>query len=184
MKNFLSFLVLALIISSCTTVAFVKPMPLAGEELSEFPAEFVGEFLDTKTKDTIKVTKQSVYLGKDMDYILGDKAKLKVHEDYYILSLKSDKENENNWGVFPFRIENGSIIVYFIVMENDEKDEAESKSFKEQKIKDLNSVSLVKTTVDRKNKVDNYIINPTDEEFKKLFEIGLFQKIYEFEPIK
>ncbi len=184
MKNILSFLVLVLIVSSCTTVSFVKPMPLAGEELSEFPAEFLGEFLDANTKDTIKVTKQSFSLGNDMDFTIGDKAKLKTYEDYYILSLKSDKENENNWGVFPFKIENGNIVVYFIVMENDDKTEASSKKFKDQKVKDLNSVTLVKTTFDRKNNIDNYIINPTDDEFKKLFEIGLFQKTYKFEPVK
>lgn len=184
MKNILLFLVLALVISSCSTVAFVKPMPLAGEELSEFPSEFIGEFVDLKAKDTIKVSKHNVYLEKEMDFTIGDNAKLKAFEDYYILSIKSDKKNENTWGVIPFRIENGKIIVYYIIMENEDMDEAKKEDFKSQKIDKLNSTTMVKTAYDRKNKVDNYIINPSDDEFAKLFEKGLFEKIYEFIPLK
>lgn len=185
MKNiYFAIILLLVVLSSCTTVGFVEPMPLAGEELSEFPSEFVGEFLDSKTKDTIKVTKQSVYLGKEMDFIIGDEAKLKTYKDYYILSLKSDKKDENTWGVIPFKIENGNIIVYYIVMENDDKDKNKQLDFKNKKIEDLNSTTMVKTAYDRNNRVDYFIISPTDEEFEKLFEKGLFEKIYEFIPIK
>jgi len=122
MKNRLVFFVLLMVvISSCTNVYFDQPQPKNGEILKYIPLELQGVWVDKL--DTLYITKngfEEVNVKTDSSgtilsikreaHFLTDSLMLKKADKYYIVNIREKK----NWQVVILdRQNNGDIIWYY-----------------------------------------------------------------------
>ena len=178
----------SLILTSCSTVEFENIVPNAGEELSSFPTELVGEYIGNKNQDTLVITHSNFAYTMDRDSKsndagnvseLSDKALvLKQFDGYYILNLKS--ENDKNWAVLPIKLEQDSIKIFYILLDIKTDNKEGSAKYKKEKLKLLNSITDVALIQDTLNNVDNYLINPTDKEIREMLAKEIFSPIFTY----
>lgn len=122
MKNRLVFFVLLMVvISSCTNVYFDQPQPKNGEILKYIPLELQGIWVDKL--DTLYITKhgfEEVNVKTDSSgtissikretHFLSDSLMLQKAEKYYVVNIREKK----NWQVVILdRQSNGDIIWYY-----------------------------------------------------------------------
>ncbi len=189
MKNPINLLIAIMIfLSSCSSVEFKEVAPKKGEKITEFPKKMIGKYLDAQSPDTLTITSNYYKIGKQkkMFFSSGKLSQkntiLKKFNNYYLLNLR--KEKEHNWSVFPFTFDQDKITIYYFLLDKNTKDKKAAKEFKEKKIKELRLITNVEQVRDTADKVYNYLINPTDKEVEKIFDKGLYKKIFEFNRIK
>ena len=192
MKKLIFISVLAILLSSCTTIGFENPVPNNTKSLTEFPQELIGTYYDGE-KDTLRIYKTSYVYGRPDSTVLfmNDTLKkglieLKKFNDYYILNKKSDKAEI--WGILPFTFRNGKIEVYFANLDTKKeslKVEGDTSKIKiETVINMLDKITPVTSIIKEGSSENDYIINPTNEELNKILEERYFIKVIEFSRIK
>ena len=188
MKNLINLWIIGLVIlTSCSTVEFEEPLPKDTKPLKSFPKHLLGKYIDSENKDTLIISKQGFdYGGKNNFFslngeLLVNNTVLKKFGDYYVLSKKG--KNDNSWGIIPFKAVDNKIQVYYLLLDIDTKDKVKAAEYKEEKLARLQAITEVKTITDSKNNVENYLINPTNEQLKKMLKEDMFIKIIEFRRI-
>ncbi|RLD63817.1 MAG: hypothetical protein DRJ01_02795 [Bacteroidetes bacterium] len=177
-KLFLFSVVLLTIITSCTTVAFETPQPKNSDELSEFPQELIGIYID-KDSDTLTIKKNSFKYGNKKttafhmeEKLTPNKIILKKCEDSFVINLRDT--SSNIWNVFIFKKNKKNILVYYIDLGKDNKEEI---------INNLKDITTAKEIKNKKGEIEKYIINPTKKEFKLLIDSKIFSKVNEFKQL-
>jgi hypothetical protein len=164
-------------ISSCTTVQFETSQPKGVPELTSFPVEITGKYTG-KNKDTLFIYDKAIQYSEST--VLGsgkinelnqNELVLKKWNEYFILSFKDSL----SWQVFTFKKRGNNLQVYYINF--DKKNEEDLIN----KIKTITKVTEIK---DSEGKIQQYLINPSPEEFKLLFDKKVFSKVFEFKKVK
>jgi hypothetical protein len=173
MKKLTLFLLLALLLTSCTAVKFENPQPDGATALTEFPQKIMGTFTSDES-DTLRIMKNSFRFsdGKEIDFeaeLSAENTVLKLHRNTYILNLKDN----GTWDVFPIKFSTNKITVYF----------ADLKSGTEKLLK-ANHPEAVQEIRTEDGKLDHYLIDPSVEEFDRLLKKKLFNEKVEFKRLK
>ncbi|MBE9469134.1 MAG: hypothetical protein IMY72_12550 [Bacteroidetes bacterium] len=176
-KLFLLIVVILTIITSCTTVEFETPQPKNSVELSEFPKNALGIYLDDNN-DTLTILKKSFKYGNKKSTVFHmaetltpNKIILKKYNNYFVLNLR---DTSSIWNVIMFRKYNKNILVYYINLGEKNKDEI---------INNLKNITATKEMKNEKGEIEKYIINPTEKEFKLLIDNEIFSKVTEFKKL-
>ena len=192
MKKILFTSIIAIILASCTTIGYETPVPKNTESLKQFPKEMIGIFYDGD-KDTLRISETNFVYGRpDSTIFYMNKSlekgavELKKFNDYYILNIKS--ENADIWGIIPFTQKKDKITIYFANLDTKKealKKEGDTSEVKiDAVIEKLDKITPVKS-LDKENSEDkDYIINPSNEELKALFDKAYYTKAIEFNRIK
>jgi len=192
MKKILLISVIAIFLASCTTIAFETPVPKDTETINTFPKELIGTYFDGG-KDTLIITENSFAYGRPDSTIFymsekleNGKVELKKFDEYFILNKKSDKDEI--WGIIPFKINNGAIEVFFANLDtkkNELQAEGDTTEVKtEVIIEQLKKITSVKYVNKENTDGKDYIVNPTNDELRKLLDEGYFVKVLDFHRIK
>jgi hypothetical protein len=174
MKKLVTAIATALLAMACTMVRYESPQPAEVPSLLQFPEKLQGLFI-SEDLDTLEVTQFKFHFrnGEEIQVkgdLSGSETVLKEFRNYYILNLK-DKEV---WDVFPIRLKNGNIQVYF----------SATASRAEELMEELQETSLVREIQDEDGDLEYYLISPTSEEFRKLLKRGLFDERLLFKKIE
>lgn len=153
-----------LAMEACTTVRFENPQPQEGIQLNQFPEDFQGLFT-TADNDTLEISLYAFHFKNgDENSISGDlnskETVLKSFKNLYVLSIK----DEEVWDVFPVKARKNKLIVYYETTDGDIREY----------INDLKKTSQVKEIPDTEGKFGYYLVNPSAEEFEKLWKNKLF----------
>jgi len=192
MKKILLISAIAIFLASCTTIGFETPVPKNTETINTFPKELIGTYFDGE-KDTLIITENSFNYGRPDSTIFymsekleKGKVELKKFDEYFILNKKSEKDEI--WGIIPFKINNGVIEVFFANLDtkkNEMKAEGDTTEIKtEVIIEQINKITPVKSVNKENTDEKDYIVNPTNEELRKLLDEGYFVKVLDFYRIK
>ncbi|MHA6280951.1 hypothetical protein ACXYMT_12295 [Salinimicrobium sp. CAU 1759] len=173
MKMHIFFLLLAVLLTSCTAVKFQDPQPKGTAILQEFPQKFLGTFTSDES-DTLRITKDSFRFsdGKEIEFaaeLSAENTVLKLHKNTYILNLKDN----GSWDVFPIKFSPNKITVYFA--------DINSKTERLLKAKHPETVQEIRT---EDGKLDHYLIDPSAKEFDRLLKKKLFSEQVEFKRLK
>ena len=159
-KLFLFFAIISLLSTSCTNVFFEQTQPLKAEEVNKIPNEyhgkFVGNITTTDNLDTIYIDATTIKHHKNK-WEVGKSMVLKKTKDYFWVNLKTKKPN--HWAV----------IAAYPAKENSL--EVKPLKFKGNKAKRAAQITTVKQIGD-----DEYLLNPSKREMKKLFKKGIFNE--------
>ncbi len=165
--------IIALLITSCTSVEFETTVPKDTKVLAEFPKNLRGTYVN-KENDALRIDRYVFEAGTKgtFGYIDGsltsEELELKRFGNYYILNIIQSEYCI----AIPFTHKNGKLSVYEIKF----KDE-----IVENKIK---SITQVKETKNKNGEIDNFIINPSNKELRKMFKEGVFSEIMVFNKVK
>ncbi len=145
---------------ACHEVYFEQPQPLEKRALSRIPKDIRGLYPDEK--DTLQVTATKVVGMSDEDYTLGENLIVKKFRGYYFMNLK-DKDSAF-WILYLVKPLDGKGLQLYML---DMDEEADRNAVKE--------ITKVRATYDSEGKEDDYILNPSKREWKKLLERGLIR---------
>ena len=182
MRKTLVFIVL-LSLTSCLTIYFEQPQPAGSKVLTSFPAKMQGAYTSNdEGKDTAYVlTDRYVFFENEEKFngtdtvevevlreeILSTNLVLKKQGKYYVLNDKED--GKDYWNVYLLNIQkNGDIAV---MLTGDFETEEDTIQLNDPK-KSLNEFFDI--TEFQKLDKNEYLVNPTRKEFKKLIKQGLF----------
>ena len=158
--QFAALLLLATCYLSCHEVYFEQPQPMEKRALNKIPSKIRG--LYAEEKDTIEVTATSVKGLADDDYILNQGLVVKKFKGYYFFNFK-EKDN-GYWQVYLVKPYDGEGLQLYTLAMDEEADRAE-----------VRKITPVRTTFDSDGNEDDYFLNPSKREWKKLFERGLIR---------
>ncbi|MCK5823629.1 MAG: hypothetical protein KAG95_06470 [Bacteroidales bacterium] len=174
---FLLTVVVLAITTSCTTVEFETPQPKKGDELSEFPKNLLGIYIDD-SNDTLNILKNSFNYGNEKsttfhmaETLTPNKIILKKHEDYFVMNIR----DSSVWDVIVFKQNKKNILVYYIDLGKENKKEIINK---------LKKITTAKEIKNDKGEIEKYIVNPTIKEFKLMIDSKIFSKVNEFKKIE
>ena len=174
MKKFVTAIATAFLAMACTMVRYETPQPAEVTSLPQFPEQLQGLFI-SEDQDTLEVTQFKFHFrnGDEIQVkgdLSGSETVLKEFRNYYILNLK----DEEVWDVFPIKLKNENIQVYF----------SATASRAEELMEELQETSSVKEILDEDGDLEYYLIAPTSEEFRKLLKKGLFDERLLFKRIE
>ena len=155
---------------ACTTVRFESPQPAGSLLLNEFPLEMQGFYI-TEENDTLEVSSCEFHFknGEEM-FISGnlnsEETVLKKFGNIYVLSLKDEKV----WDVFPLKTRKSKLIAYYVSTGRNV----------EALMEDLKKTSTVQEISDTDEELGYYLIDPSVQEFEKLWTKNLFSEKLEF----
>ena len=173
MRNFINIFVLIFTLQSCSSVTFTSQQPEDAQVLKEFPAKIQGIFINSG--DTLVIEQTSfIYDGGEMISLSGDitppDVVLKKMDNWYFLNIK----DEGEWWIYPFQISGKNrITVYYSNMEENE-----------QRIIEEFDEDLKVQKIFKEGKLDHYLINPTQSQFKKILKKRLFSENLIFTRIR
>ena len=184
-------IIVSIILTSCSTVEFENSVPKEGEAFSSFPIELIGVYIDAQDQDTLTIMHTSFTYTMDFGtstsdskkiYELSDKGIiLKKFGDYYILNLKS--EDNNNWTVLPIKLSLDSLEIYYLLLDGNIKDKEQAAKYTKDKLEILNAITELTLIPDTLNRIDNYLISPTDKQFIEILEKEMFNKVFTFKRL-
>ena len=172
MKNLFFGIVLALAASACVNLAYETPQPVNESNLGAIPYQLQGIYLD-EDSDTLVVNEQGFEYRSEFSPVadvagLSDTLILRQYKGCYSLNIA----NEDSWLVYLIcRETNGDLLLYGIDVEE------------EAVVEKLKDITKVITETDDSGQVTTYRINPTEEEFNRMFKEGLFEKAGRFKRI-
>lgn len=213
MKKYILFVFgIIILLNSCLDVRFLEATINKKIQLSEFPKELQGNFLiiadsttnpklekDLKMKDTIKSTLNidTVKIHKDFfslpmiernQVLRKDSLELvKYNDTCYILAYcRTDTINNiKSWTLFPFTHSDQKIIInslHFIPQEEHESIIAKIEGITS--VKRINQTKIIRNKIKKTKKIEYYVINPNEEEFKTIMESQTFRKWMTLKKIK
>lgn len=172
MKNLLFGLLLTLMASACVTLNYEAPQPVNASDLTTIPHPLQGYYLD-ENNDTLLVNDSGFEYRSEMSPMahvsgLSDTLALRPYKGCYAVNIA----DEEGWLVYLIcRETNGDLLLYSVDVENEEV---------VQKLKDITKVT---TVTDNSGNISAYRIHPTEQEFNKMFDAGLFEKLGWFKRI-
>ncbi|MEA1874252.1 MAG: hypothetical protein U9N51_07490 [Bacteroidota bacterium] len=189
MKIIINLLIVtSIVLTSCSTVEFKEIVPKEGNELTKFPKELIGKYIDIQNKDTLIINQTDFNYGEKetLFHLSGnlsdENTVLKKSNDFFILNAKPN--NDKNWGIIPFKYKNDKLFVYYLILDTETKDKKEARKYRKEKLERLSLITNVEAIKDTTNQLDNYLINPTDKEMEQILNGSFFVKIIEFEKLK
>ncbi len=177
MKRFIFLSFISFLLTSCSTVVFEKAMPAKGKQLKTFPKEMQGVYLtpdSTKLEITATTAKEIKETNTPtislIDIDLAQKDVLKKKDNIYYLNM----EDNGMYFVIMFEHFDNKLEVYSIVL-----DEKKTGKSEEEIIKEIKKITKVKAhkQEDALGNSTVYILNPSQKEFEKLIQQGLFVKL-------
>lgn len=159
---------------ACTTVRFESPQPSGELEIKEFPQEMQGLYF-TEEDDTLEVSLHEFsFRSAGEVFVSGDltsgQSVLKKFKNMYLLNLM----DEDVWDVFPIKARKNRLIVYYEQPDDEIEDLME----------ELEKTSGVKEIPDSDEKFGYYLVNPSAEEFEKLWQEKLFSEKLVFKRLE
>ena len=169
MKKIVFTILLVFLVFSCNDVGFVKSQPINGNNLSSFPKEIKGIYVNTQTKDTLKIKEKSIEFGdkKSSFYFYGnlsDKLKIKNSQGKYLINYKTGLF----WRLYLVEENRGVLIVKSLNLKSDKE------------LESLKKIVPIKTV---KDSDFTMAINPTTYQLKEIIEKGLFTEELSFKKI-
>ncbi len=180
--KFKILILFGILIVSCSEVRFEKPQPEKGKQITEFPQQFIGSFLDAEQKDTLFITQKGFSYDEEIKTLENERVSLKKVGNYYILScreilLGEEKTNLKGWEVLPFQLVNDTLTVFYLG--TSEKEDALTT-----RLEKILSKGIKKKLRDPENPDSKYLlINPTKREFKTLLKENIFNIQLKFTKI-
>ncbi|MCC6600274.1 MAG: hypothetical protein IT223_06330 [Crocinitomicaceae bacterium] len=163
MKNFLILLLISLLFASCRDLAFTVPQPRGVENEYYFPPQLQGTFVSKHNKDTLQITVNT--FGNNPDDRLDEDTFLRRSGKYYILNNKDSLY----WHLSIIKLcGRNSFTIYGFDM-GDQK--------KRKKISELLRVGEIK---DENGRVEYYLADPTEDQFKQLLSKRYLTKLETF----
>lgn len=165
MKKLVISIISLLGMVACTTVRFESPQPADSISLEEFPEELQGSFI-TDENDTLEVSPFEFYFrnGEEIfisgNLMTSEEVALRKFKNMYVLNLK----DEGAWDAFPVKVRRNKLIIYY------EKANGDIQEL----IEDLSLTTQVKEIPDTDEHFGYYLVNPSAEEFEKLWNKKLF----------
>ena len=193
MKKTITVLVIGLmLLASCATIEFQEAMPQGTAELKTFPEDIVGTYVHNDSNDSITLIfnhknfkyTDSINTMFSLEGSLSDKRfVLKKFGDFFMMNIKNEKDD--NWTVLPFKLDNGNISVFHMILysKTDSNDATVDEHYKKDVLKRLSAITDIKT-INNSDKSDVYLINPTDQETKAMLEKGLFTELHKLKRVK
>lgn len=170
-------LVFIIVTSACSEVRFSQPQPLNGEELDEFPSQFIGQYLGNDG-DTLVVNSTCFYYSDDeVKKLCNNRVTLKKKGNLHILSCKEilmagEKLDRKGWEVLPFELIGDSLIVYFLDTTNDD--------VCIETIDQLEKIIAVEKIYTPDKKVEYFYIDPTIKQFEQILSSECFSVAQKF----
>lgn len=160
MKKLLLFVVaIGLLSASCTNVFFEEPQPVKGKKVSAIPNEYHGKFVGnistSDNLDTIFIDASTIKHQKNL-WTVGKNMELRKTKEYFWVNLKTENKY---WAVITAYPAKPNML------------EIKPLRFKKGKEKRAASITEVKQL-----KEDQYLMNPSKKEMKKLFKKGIFNE--------
>lgn len=169
MKKIILYLVLLLIISSCGPfIYFEQAQPANSEMENIFPKALQGIYNDDANNVPLIIDELTCEYGNDNNTIgekaqLSDSLILKKYKSHYILNLK----DEEGWYVMVLSIQNFDKLVVDFIGGDDEAEAVEE-------IEKLKNLTTVNEIFRSSGKINYYLINPTQKEFKRMLKKNMF----------
>ncbi len=160
MRNLiLFFLFIGFISTSCTNVYFENPQPQKGQQANEIPSEyhgtFVGNISTTDNLDTVYIKATTIKHHKNL-FEIGKNMELRKTKDYFWVNLKA---NNGHWAVISAYPAKPNML------------EVKPLRFTKGKAKKAAQIADVKQIGE-----DEYLMNPSKRQMKKLFKKGIFNE--------
>ena len=174
----LSLAVVTILLSSCDTVSFEKPVPVSNSEIKAFPQKMRGVYV-AKT-DTLRISENKFkFNDKENSLVIqGDLNKdnnvLKKFKKYYIVNIKDSVY----WTAFATYLKKDTLFVYMPDISNYKKIHEQEK---DNIYKELNEEFGIKEL--KKDGKTLLISNPNDKQLKEMFEKNIFIPVAKFVKI-
>lgn len=166
MKKLFLAMVIFVLSTSCTMVRFENPQPKNAIALQHFPQQMHGNFISDE-QDTLEIDSFSFHFrnGEEIN-LWGDLTStetiLKQFGKHYIINI----HKEDGWDVFPVKIKEDRITVYYTSLPSKVEDLMEK----------LKQTTQVKGVADSTGHLSYYLIDPTPEEFRFLLRKKLYNE--------
>lgn len=155
---------------SCKEVYFTESQPAWKKPIRSIPEKFHGVYIELEGSDTLIVNKAGFFMS-DFDGILSDTIQIKKFRKNYLLNMKEDQYGY--WLVYMIQlIDEDNIRIATIDGEDEESIEV------------LKSITSVNTVMKNEDSVDYFVIGPSNKEFKKILNEGLFSSIVIYTRLK
>lgn len=152
---------------SCTEISYKEPQPKGIKSLTKVPYKLQGKYAvteDDKPVDTLVVTPNGYFLGKDEMAYLSDSLVLKFYKGHYFVNFR----DQFAWYLRVLRQDKNGDLHYLEMIGPSGSDE-EIKNF----IAKLSTeIKVVETVIDDK---PGYVIDPTPAELLRLIKKGFFK---------
>ncbi len=159
---------------SCGDVQYTAPQPSwVTKNETAFPKSMQGNY--KSGNDTFKITEDRIMLSKkdfDNDIVLSDSVLLRKWNTTFFLNLLHRNYSGSN------SIGNGSSNTWSVIMAKEEKENLFiyevrlTDSLTLIKLKEITKVQEIKNT---SGEINDFIINPTADEFQKIVKSNLFK---------
>ena len=158
MKSYfvLLFVSIGLFLSSCSNIAYEDAVPKSSYELSFFPEDIQGAYIDSDG-DTLTIYTNNYTYGnrEDLFYLqgeIGEELVLKTLSGYYFLNFKN---NDGYWEMIAAKPTDNELHIYCIDAEDKDDVKIINSKIKKGKVKSI-------------RKQGKYIINPDENEILDL----------------
>jgi len=156
----LIILFIVFLCASCKDVYFTESQPAGKKPIRSIPEKFHGVYVELEGTDTL-IVKHTGFFMNDFDGILSDTVQIKKFRKKYLVNMKEDQYGY--WLVYLVQlIDDDNIRIEMI--DGDDKESIEK----------LKSLTSVNTVMKNEDSVDYYVIGPTSNELKKIYNEGLF----------
>ena len=172
MKIFIVIILALLLLVSCTEIKFEVAQPRGIKALDIFPESIQGRYLIDKNDTLVVNTDSFIFLSDSSTkqvYKLSNSLVLKQWKKSYFINLKADKATY--WSVI------------FITKNKAKKMSIGMLNFSDKNRNKINKITSVKIIKDKDSTSQEYVINPSRRELKKILnnssflELGFLQKL-------
>ncbi|MFH1320357.1 MAG: hypothetical protein ABII90_06875 [Bacteroidota bacterium] len=169
MKQSILYLILFVLICSCTEVWFAEPQPPGTGSEKMFPGNLQGSYVD-KNNDTLVINDISFRYEDYKEGELSENLILKKGGNYYFLNERRD----SLWRLLVGEVKGNDLLLWAIDGDN---------AVKIEMLKKITNVKEVYSTSDT-GKIEGYIINPGKAELERMLSEGVFSEKARFNKIK
>lgn len=169
MKKMILYVMLLAILVSCNRILFLEPLPKGVQNEYEFPEVMQGAYLVAGNDDTMHINKNSSsYTDLDFgwkEWKLSDSSFLRYYKDMYLFNTESYLHSIRCWEIYIIEILNNGQLIKVYSFESED-------SLKLSKL--LNTTPLIESDT---GFFDEYLVNPTRKQFKKIVKDSLFVEV-------
>lgn len=186
LKSLFILSIFSVAFGSCVMVKFQTQQPVNSLPLNSFPKDLQGTFVDNES-DTlyiseccIEYTNDNISFSEGKEKLKKDSLELRKFGSDYLLNIKDDKY----WQIVLFKSQTDQIHSYYMDIESlmDKYAYINDELMREKKVIDkLKAITTVKKITEGEDYF--YLINPNNEQLKKLANSEFFTEVNVFTRI-
>lgn len=186
LKSLFILSIFSIAFGSCVMVKFQTQQPVNSLPLNSFPKDLQGTFVDNES-DTlyiseccIEYTNDNISFSEGKEKLKKDSLELRKFGSDYLLNIKDDKY----WQIVLFKCQTDQIHSYYMDIESlmDKYAYINDELMREKKVIDkLKAITTVKKITEGEDYF--YLINPNNEQLKKLANSEFFTEVNVFTRI-